>query len=268
MAKRKQRADMLLVERALAPSPARAQALIMAGRVLRGTERVNKPGERLGPDVELSVKEGSRFVSRGGDKLCAALNAFAASGLDVAGKRCADVGASTGGFTDCLLQHDAAHVEAIDVGYGQLHAKLRADPRVVVRERTNARHLRRHDFEAPFDLVVVDASFISIGKLIEAIASMLRAGGELVALVKPQFEAGREAVSRGGGVIRDSQERDAAIAGATRAMTAQGFTIVDDIESPVHGPKGNIEQLVFARLMEPVRLSEGTAGTPRFQPDK
>ena len=245
---KKQRADVLLVERELAPSRARAQALIMAGRVFRGTERVNKSGERLPPDVELTVKDGARFVSRGGEKLAAALEAFAPAGLAVNDKRCADVGASTGGFTDCLLQRGAAHVEAIDVGYGQLHPKLRNDARVTVRERTNARHLRRDDFDAPFDLVVVDASFISIGKLIEAIASMLRQGGELVALVKPQFEAGKAAVSKGRGVIRDDAVREAAIADAIAAITERGFTIVASVESPVHGPKGNVEQLVYARL--------------------
>src|SRR5690606_3047920 len=134
----KERADVLLVQRGLASSRAEAQALIMAGRVLRGTLRVEKAGERLPVDVELSVEQTARYVSRGGDKLAAALAAFAPAGLSVDAKRCADVGASTGGFTDCLLQHGASSVEAIDVGYGQLHPKLRADPRVVVRERTNA----------------------------------------------------------------------------------------------------------------------------------
>lgn len=248
MSSKKERADVLLVERKLAPSRTRAQALIMAGRVFRGSDRIDKAGERIALDAELTVKEGARYVSRGGDKLAAALDAFAAQGLDVAGKRCADVGASTGGFTDCLLQNGAAHVEAIDVGYGQLHPKLRSDPRVAVRERTNARHLRSNDFEAPFDLVVVDASFISIAKLIEAIASMLRHGGELVALVKPQFEAGKEAVSKGRGVIRDEAVRAAAVSDAESAIIAHGFTIVGSVESPVHGPKGNVEQLVYARL--------------------
>jgi 23S rRNA (cytidine1920-2'-O)/16S rRNA (cytidine1409-2'-O)-methyltransferase len=268
MAKHKERADVLLVERELVPSRARAQALIMAGRVFRGgAERVNKPGERIAMDEALTVKEGSRFVSRGGDKLDAALKVFAASGLEVAGKRCADVGASTGGFTDCLLQRGAAHVEAIDVGYGQLHAKLRSDPRVTIRERTNARHLRRADFDAPFDLVVVDASFISIGKLIDAIASILGDAGELVALVKPQFEAGREAVSKGRGVIRDEAVRAAAIARAFEAITGRGFSVIAEIESPVHGPKGNVEQLVYARL-DGERISEEGTGTPRSQSDR
>lgn len=248
MAKGKQRADVLLVERGLAPSRAQAAALIMAGRVLVGTERINKPGQQIAEDAVLSIKHGQRFVSRGGDKLAAALAAFEGDGLVVGGRLCADVGASTGGFTDCLLQHGAQHVVAIDVGYGQLHPKLRDDPRVTVRERTNARHLRRTDFEAPFDLVVVDASFISIAKLIDAIASMLGDTGELVALVKPQFEAGREAVQRGRGVIRDDGVRAAAVEDALAAISAAGFEIVNDVPCPVHGPKGNVEQLVYARV--------------------
>lgn len=248
MAKTKQRADVWLVEHGLADSRARAQALIMAGRVFRGTDRVEKAGERVDAETELWVDEPARYVSRGGDKLAAALVAFAPHGLDVTGKRCADVGASTGGFTDCLLQHGAAHVEAIDVGYGQLHQKLRSDPRVGVRERTNARHLCRDDFEAPFDLVVVDASFISISKLIGAIADILSDGGELVALVKPQFEAGREAVQKGRGVIRDASARSAAIADARAALIDHHFTIVAAVPCPVHGPKGNVEELVYARL--------------------
>jgi 23S rRNA (cytidine1920-2'-O)/16S rRNA (cytidine1409-2'-O)-methyltransferase len=258
---KKQRADLLIVERGLAPSRSRAQALIMAGRVFVGEERVNKAGERIPLDAELRVKEGARFVSRGGDKLAAALDAFAAHGLDPGGKRCADVGASTGGFTDCLLQRGASHVEAIDVGYGQLHPKLRADPRVTVRERTNARHLTEGDIDVPFDLVVVDASFISIGKLIDAIARILRDGGELVALVKPQFEAGRDAVAKGRGVIRDEAVRRAAIESATTEIAAAGFDIVADVESPVHGPKGNVEQLVYARLTR-------RAETPRSRSDR
>lgn len=250
MAKTKQRADVWLVEHGLAESRARAQALIMAGRVFRGTERVEKAGERVDPEAELHVDEPARYVSRGGDKLAAALASFLPRGLDVTGKRCADVGASTGGFTDCLLQHGATHVEAIDVGYGQLHPKLRSDPRVAVRERTNARHLSRDDFELPFDLVVVDASFISIGKLAGAIADILKNDGELVALVKPQFEAGREAVQKGRGVIRDASARSAAIDEARSALIAHGFAIVAEIPCPVRGPKGNVEELVYARLSD------------------
>ncbi len=219
----------------------------MAGLVFRGDQRVDKAGERVAVDAALRVDAPPRFVSRGGEKLDAALSAFAARGLAVAGKRCADVGASTGGFTDCLLSHGAAHVEAIDVGYGQLHPKLRADPRVAVRERTNARHLRRADFAAPFELVVVDASFISLEKLLDAIVDMLANDGELVALVKPQFEAGRDAVARARGVIRDRDVRSDAIARAERAMLERGLTVVARLECPIVGPKGNVEELVYAR---------------------
>ncbi|WP_437569919.1 TlyA family RNA methyltransferase [Sorangium sp. So ce542] len=242
------RADALLVARKLATSRTEAQALIMAGKVTSGPRRIDKPGTLLPEDAEVHVASGPRFVSRGGDKLEHALAAFAAQhGLDVAGKTCVDVGASTGGFTDCLLQRGAARVFAVDVGYGQLASKLRADPRVEVRDRVNARELRREDFDCPIDLVVVDASFISISRLIEAIARLLRPSGDLVALIKPQFEAGREAAARGRGVIRDEATRLAAIAEARQAIEAAGFSVVGEVDSAVRGPKGNVEHFVHAR---------------------
>ncbi|WP_437957401.1 TlyA family RNA methyltransferase [Sorangium sp. So ce119] len=241
------RADALLVARELVGSRTEAQALIMAGKVTSGPRRIDKPGTLLPEDAELHVAAGPRFVSRGGDKLEHALAAFEAHGLDVAGKTCVDVGASTGGFTDCLLQRGAARVFAVDVGYGQLASKLRADPRVVVRDRVNARELQREDFDAPIDLVVVDASFISIARLIDAIARLLRPSGDLVALVKPQFEAGREAAARGRGVIRDESTRLAAIAEARQAIEAAGFSVVGEVDSAVRGPKGNVEHFVHAR---------------------
>ncbi|WP_433931317.1 TlyA family RNA methyltransferase [Sorangium cellulosum] len=241
------RADALLVARKLVGSRTEAQALIMAGKVTSGPRRIDKPGTLLPEDAELHLAAGPRFVSRGGDKLEHALAAFEAHGLDVAGKTCVDVGASTGGFTDCLLQRGAARVFAVDVGYGQLASKLRADPRVVVRDRVNARELQREDFDAPIDLVVVDASFISIARLIDAIARLLRPSGDLVALVKPQFEAGREAAARGRGVIRDESTRLAAIAEARQAIEAAGFSVVGEVDSAVRGPKGNVEHFVHAR---------------------
>ncbi|WP_437779188.1 TlyA family RNA methyltransferase [Sorangium sp. So ce1097] len=241
------RADALLVARKLVGSRTEAQALIMAGKVTSGPRRIDKPGTLLPEDAELHVAAGPRFVSRGGDKLEHALAAFEAHGLDVAGKTCVDVGASTGGFTDCLLQRGAARVFAVDVGYGQLASKLRADPRVVVRDRVNARELQRDDFDGPIDLVVVDASFISIARLIDAIARLLRPSGDLVALVKPQFEAGREAAARGRGVIRDEATRLAAIAEARQAIEAAGFSVVGEVDSAVRGPKGNVEHFVHAR---------------------
>jgi 23S rRNA (cytidine1920-2'-O)/16S rRNA (cytidine1409-2'-O)-methyltransferase len=241
------RADTLLVARKLAPSRAQAQALIMAGRVTSGPRKVDKPGALLPEDAALEVAAGPRFVSRGGDKLDHALGAFAAHGLDVAGRRCLDIGASTGGFTDCLLQRGAARVIAVDVGYGQIASKLRADPRVQVRERVNARDLTAEDLGGPVDVVVVDASFIGIGKLTGAIARALQPGGDLVALIKPQFEAGREAAARGRGVIRDEEARLAAIADARRAVEEAGFTILGEVDSALRGPKGNLERFLHAR---------------------
>ena len=246
------RADELVVSRGLAASRAQAQALIMAGDVMSGDRRVEKPGALLAGDAPLAVTARARFVSRGGDKLDHAIAAFTPLGLKIEGKSCLDVGASTGGFTDCLLQRGAARVVAVDVGYGQLAQKLRDDPRVDVRERVNARDLERSDLSPPPELVVVDASFIGIGKLMGAIARLLPEGGELVALVKPQFEAGREAVSKGRGVIRDPEVRGAAIAGARGDIEAAGFTVVGDVDSAVPGPKGNVEHFVYARRNAPV----------------
>lgn len=250
------RADALLVTRGLADSRAKAQALIMAGKVTSGPVRIDKPGMLVAPDAHLELAASPKFVSRGGDKLDHALEDFSQLGLHVVGARCLDVGASTGGFTDCLLQRGAAHVVAVDVGHGQLADKLRSDPRVTVRERTNARDLVREDFPEGLDLVVVDASFIGIGKLIGPIAAILDPGKNLVALVKPQFEAGREAVSKGRGVIRDQQVRSEAIETARNAVTTAGFEIVGEVDSAVPGPKGNVERFVWARRVG-TRASSG-----------
>ncbi|MEZ4445881.1 MAG: TlyA family RNA methyltransferase [Polyangiaceae bacterium] len=247
MKPKKQRADLLLVERGLVDSRSRAQALIMAGQVFSGDRRVEKAGDKLAPDAELSVKEQPRFVSRGGDKLAHALDAFAPLGLSVADRVAVDVGASTGGFTDCLLQRGTTRVHAVDVGWGQLHPKLRDDPRVDCRERTNARHLTAADFPTPIDLVVVDASFIGIAKLLDAIASFLRPGGDLVALIKPQFEVGKEVAQKTRGVIRDEAAREIAITAALTSLEEAGFTIMARVDSTVRGPKGNLEHLVWAR---------------------
>jgi len=240
----KERVDILLVAQGLAPSRSRAQAMIMAGQVVADDRRVDKAGEKLDPACHLRLKGApARYVSRGGDKLAHALATF--EGLTVAGCVCVDVGASTGGFTDCLLQNGAAKVYAVDVGWGQLHEKLRQDPRVVVRERTNARHLSPDDFEEPIERVVVDASFIGIAKLIDAIATILPRG-ELVVLIKPQFEAGKEAASAGRGVIRDPAVRARAIAEAESSIARAGFTVVAGTDSPIAGPKGNLEYLAYA----------------------
>jgi 23S rRNA (cytidine1920-2'-O)/16S rRNA (cytidine1409-2'-O)-methyltransferase len=240
----KLRADVLLVERGLAPSRTQAQALILAGRVYSGERRIEKAGDQLREDIELEVRGGSRFVSRGGDKLAGALEALQ---IDVSGSTCVDVGASTGGFTDCLLQLGATKVYAVDVGHGQLAQKLREHSAVVNMERTNARNLETDAFDSPIDLVVVDASFIGLDKLMPAIARFSASGSRLVALVKPQFEAGREAAARGRGVIRDPAVREAAIARARDAILEAGYEILAEHDSTVRGPKGNLERFVYAR---------------------
>jgi 23S rRNA (cytidine1920-2'-O)/16S rRNA (cytidine1409-2'-O)-methyltransferase len=242
--KSRERADVLVVERGLAESRARAQRLILAGQVYSGERRIEKSGELVASEAPLEVRKTERFVSRGGDKLEGALASF---GLDVTGATCADIGASTGGFTDCLLQRGARRVFAIDVGHGQLASELRGDPRVVVLERTNARYLDRATLGEPCDVVVVDASFIGIEKLLPGIAAVLGSHGSLVALIKPQFEAGKREAARGRGVISDPQVRDAAIARAREAIVQAGFEVVGEIDSVLKGPKGNRERFVYAK---------------------
>lgn len=240
----KQRVDLLLVERKLAESRSQAQGLIMAGRVYNGEARVEKPGDRFDAKAELSVRPTPRYVSRGGDKLAGALSDLE---LVVEGQICADIGASTGGFTDCLLQKGAARVYAIDVGHAQLADKLRRDPRVISREGINARALLAQDFPEAIDWIVVDVSFIGLDRLVAAFANILSSGRHLLALIKPQFEVGREEASRAKGVIRDPQLRQAAIAKAKEAIAAAGFEVMGSCDSKVHGPKGNIEHFVYAR---------------------
>ncbi len=239
----KERIDKLLVDRGLAPSRQRAQALLMAGLVLVDDQPVSKAGARVPLDAELRLKgEDHGYVSRGGVKLAGALDAF---GVDPEGLVCADLGASTGGFTDCLLQRGAAKVYAVDVGYGQLAWKLRQDPRVVVLERTNVRHLE--GLPEPAALVVGDLSFISLKLVLPAIARLCAPGAQLVLLVKPQFEVGREQVGRRG-LVRDADARAAAVRAVLEEATAQGFEALGDVESPIKGQKsGNTEHLVWLR---------------------
>jgi 23S rRNA (cytidine1920-2'-O)/16S rRNA (cytidine1409-2'-O)-methyltransferase len=260
----KQRADHLLVERGLAPTRTQARALLMAGRVFSGERRVDKAGMLLRSDSALELRDAPRFVSRGGDKLDGALDDLA---VDVAGAICADVGASTGGFTDCLLQRGAAKVYAIDVGHGQLHPRLRADPRVVTMEGINARSLRLEHFTEALTLVVVDASFIGIDKLLPAIFGLLPHGGRLIALIKPQFEAGREEARRGRGVIRDPAVRQHAIASALSAIEAAGFTLGPSADSRLAGPKGNLEHFVLAERPPPSE-HEHPDVVERVRPDR
>lgn len=237
----------MLVARGLAESRAQAKALIMSGRVLRGTERLDKPGKEFPADIELTVEQPPRFVSRGGEKLSAALAAFA---LDVRGAHVLDVGASTGGFTDCALQAGAADAVCVDVGRAQLHARLRADPRVTNLEKINARHLRPSDLPRPdFDLVVMDLSFISLKSVLPAVWPCLRPGGTLVALVKPQFEAGKAAVDKGRGVIRDAAVQDATLVSVRDFALAElpGAVLLGTIDSPIAGADGNREFLLGLR---------------------
>jgi 23S rRNA (cytidine1920-2'-O)/16S rRNA (cytidine1409-2'-O)-methyltransferase len=238
------RLDQLLVDRNLAPSRSRALGSVLAGEVFVDGQRVDKAGALVAGDAVVELRGTScPYVSRGGIKLAGALDMFA---LDVTGLRCLDVGASTGGFTDCLLQRGAASVIAVDVGYGQLAHKLRIDSRVTVMERTNARALTPLAIAGTTDLTVVDASFIGLAKLMSAIASCTRPGGTLVALVKPQFEVGREEASRTRGVVRDESMRATAVAGAMRSVRDAGFDIRMQGDSVLPGPKGNREVFLHA----------------------
>jgi 23S rRNA (cytidine1920-2'-O)/16S rRNA (cytidine1409-2'-O)-methyltransferase len=216
----------------------------MSGRVLRGTERLDKPGKEFPDDVELTLEQPPRFVSRGGEKLQAALEHFA---LDLRGAHVLDVGASTGGFTDCALQAGAADVVCVDVGRAQLHAKLRADPRVTNLEKINARFVTASDLpRAEFDAIVMDVSFISLTAVLPAVWALLRGGGTLVALVKPQFEAGKAEVDKGRGVIRDAAVQDAALARVRDFALAEfaDATLVGTMDSPLKGADGNREFLL------------------------
>jgi len=250
----KVRLDVLLVERGLAESRAKAQALIMAGQVRVAGQTALKPATAISPDSVLTVDAGPRFVSRGGEKLEGALNVFA---FDVTGLVCADVGSSTGGFTDCLLQRGAAKVYAIDVGKGILHWKLRNDPRVVVMEETNARFVE--SLPEQVSLAVVDASFISLKILLPVIKRWFtlfllssfvegkkkEERRDVIALIKPQFEAGKKDVSRGDGVIRDPEIHRQVLTDVLKYAKEEGFAIRGLVKSPLMGPKGNAEFLVW-----------------------
>jgi 23S rRNA (cytidine1920-2'-O)/16S rRNA (cytidine1409-2'-O)-methyltransferase len=258
------RLDVLLVERGLAESRAKAQALVMAGQVRIAGQVALKPATPVPADADLTVDTGPRFVSRGGEKLEAALDAF---DLDVSGTVCADVGASTGGFTDCLLQRGAAKVYAIDVGKGILHWKLRNDPRVVAMEETNARYVE--SLPEPVSLVTVDASFISLKILLPVVKTWLSPSppsrlslkeGDIIALIKPQFEAGKKDVARGDGVIRDPEIHRQVLLDVLGFARAEGFGICGLIKSPLLGPKGNAEFMLWLKVSaandEPTDISQ------------
>jgi 23S rRNA (cytidine1920-2'-O)/16S rRNA (cytidine1409-2'-O)-methyltransferase len=238
----KQRLDVALVERGLVETRSKAQSLIMARRVLVNEQFVDKAGANVAADDEVRVAALEHpWVGRGGMKLAHALEQY---GIDVTGKVCADIGASTGGFTDVMLKKGAAKVYAVDVGYGQLDVSLRNNPRVITREKVNARYLQPENFDEPIEFVSIDVSFISLKLILPAVAGFLR--GELVALIKPQFEVGKHDVGKGG-IVRDDEKRRAAVEGVVAFARENGFEVLGVIESPVKGAEGNVEYLMHAR---------------------
>lgn len=242
----KERADRLLVDRGLVSSRERARALIMAGEVVIGDHKVDKPGQLVDVSLEIRIKEDIPFVSRGGLKLQKALDHFA---IDVTGLVAIDVGASTGGFTDCLLQRGAVKVFAVDVGYGQLAWKLRQDERVVSLEKTNIRYLEPAQLSELPDIAVIDASFISLDKVLPNTVRLVKPRGAVVALIKPQFEVGRGEVGKGG-VVRDPEKHAAVIESVCALAENLQLKVLGVTESPITGPKGNREFLLFLRKNE------------------
>ena len=247
---KRERIDKLLVDRGLAESRTKAQAMVMSGVVLVDEQRVDKPSQQYPPDSHIRIKHAedptSRFVGRGGLKLEAAILQFK---IEVDGLTCLDVGASTGGFTDCLLQHGAKKVFAIDVGHNQLDWRLRQDPRVDVREGVNARYLTPDDFPFRFDLAVMDVSFISATKVLPAIVPLLTEHAKLVLLVKPQFEVGRGEVGSGG-IVRDDDKRQRVVNEVNQAAAALGLRNLGVMESPIQGADGNIEFLALYQVSD------------------
>jgi 23S rRNA (cytidine1920-2'-O)/16S rRNA (cytidine1409-2'-O)-methyltransferase len=242
---RRERIDKLLVARGLAESRTKAQALVMAGVVLVGEQLVSKPSDTFTPNARIRIKGGddpaARYVGRGGLKLEKALRDF---DLDVADWECLDVGASTGGFTDCLLQHGARRVIALDVGHNQIDYRLRTNARVEVREGVNARYVQPNDFETNFDLVVMDVSFISATRIMPAIVPLLKDAGLLITLIKPQFEVGRGEVGKGG-IVRDPAKHARVIEAVNSAALELGLHVKKVIESPIQGADGNVEFLAL-----------------------
>lgn len=225
-------------------SRTKAQARILAGQVFLGSRRIDKSGDLIPENAQLRVTELERYCSRGGIKLEGALTDLQ---VDVSGVVAVDIGASTGGFTDCLLQHGATRVYAVDVGHGQLAEKLRRDQRVVVMDRTNARHLTSESFPEPIALTVIDASFISLDKLLPAIAGFSPAGSRLLALIKPQFEVGKAEATRSRGVITDTTIRSEAVQRALQVVSSNGFELLADCPCRLPGPKGNLEHFALAQ---------------------
>ncbi|HEY8203136.1 MAG TPA: TlyA family RNA methyltransferase [Pyrinomonadaceae bacterium] len=239
----RERIDKLLVDRGLVDSRTKAQALVMAGAVLVDEQLVKKPSEVFLHEANIRIKEeaGRRFVGRGGIKLEAALREFH---IDVTGLICIDVGASTGGFTDCLLQHGARAVVAVDVGHNQLDWKIRNDSRVEVREGVNARYLSATEFDRKFDLAAIDVSFISLTKILPAVVPLLSNNGRIVALIKPQFEVGKGEVGKGG-IVKDSEQHERVVSQVNAAAESLGLKIGGVIQSPIKGADGNVEFLAL-----------------------
>lgn len=245
MAKNKKRLDIALLDRKLTPTRQRAQALILAGRVLVNQEPMTKPGTRISEDDTIVIKGTDMpYVSRGGIKLAEALVKFQ---MDVAGLHCMDIGASTGGFTDCLLQNGAARVIAVDVGYGQLAWKLRQDPCVTILERTNIRYLTVEEVPFPVDLAVIDVSFISLKIVVPAIRKFLKTDATVLALIKPQFEVGRNRIGKGG-VVKNPLLHDEVILSLSQFFETIGFLVHGTVPSPITGPKGNKEFLCHMEI--------------------
>lgn len=241
------RIDQLLTDRGLADSRNKAQALVLAGQVLADERKIEKPGQQVNPECEIRILgEQPRYVSRAGFKLEGALKEF---GIDVKDKTCLDVGASTGGFTDCLLQHGAAKVYAVDVGTNQLHWRIRQDARVVVHEQTNAKDLSQELIPEPIDFVCCDVSFISATLVLPPAAPLLALDAEIVVLAKPQFEAGRGEVGKGG-IVRSDEIRQAAADKVRRALDALGFRTIQQMDSPLEGAQGNREILLYGSNRE------------------
>jgi len=242
---KRERIDKLLVDRGLANSRTKAQALVMAGVVLVDEQLVHKSSESFALDAPVRLKgdddPASRYVSRGGLKLEAALREFP---IKVKELTCVDVGSSTGGFTDCLLQHGARRVVAVDVGHNQFEWRLRNDPRVELREGVNARYLKSEDFETKFDLATIDVAFISVTKILPAIVPLLADEGKIITLIKPQFEVGKGEVGKGG-IVKDPAQHQRVVAEVNTAAERLGLRVVDVIESPIHGADGNVEFLAL-----------------------
>ena len=245
---KRERIDKLLVDRGLAHSRTKAQALVMAGIVLVDEQLVNKSSEAFAPEANIRLKgdgdPASRYVSRGGLKLEAALREFH---VVVDGLTCVDLGSSTGGFTDCLLQHGARQVVAIDVGHNQFEWRLRNDPRVELRERVNARYLKPQDFERKFDLATIDVAFISATKILPAVGPLLVEQGKIITLIKPQFEVGKGEVGKGG-IVKDPAKHERVVVAVNSAAAELGLRVCGVIESPIHGADGNVEFLALYEL--------------------